>query len=150
MGHILDLRIWRRASWVINILLKLAELSWGNTIQHCWGLGFWYVLQCWGDGRKRKRISKTLRCDHALYRWESPTLCNATSYLITWWLRTVTISVGRGWWVYPSDTLLWPPIFDFLLFSLHRRSSDTYHADATFCDIHANLCTITIDYTLYP
>ena len=35
------------------------------------------------------------------------------------------------WWVYPSDTLLWPPIFDFLSFSLHHRSSNIYHADVT-------------------
>ena len=54
------------------------------------------------------------------------------------------------WWVYSSDTLLWPPIFDFLSFSLHHRSSDMHHADVTFCDIHANLHMITIDYTLYP
>ena len=39
-----------------------------------------------------------------------------TSYPIMWWLRTVTISVGRGWWVYPSDTLLWPPILTFYHF----------------------------------
>ena len=43
------------------------------------------------------------------------------------------------WWVYPSNTLLWPSIFDFLSFSLHRRSSDIYCADATFSDLRANL-----------
>ena len=67
-----------------------------------------------------------------------------------WWLGTVTILVGRGWWVYSSDTLLWSPIFYFLSFSLHHRSSNTHHANTTFHDICANLHTITIDYILYP
>ena len=47
------------------------------------------------------------------------------------------------WWVYPSDTLQWPPIFHNLSFSLHHRSSDIHCADATFPD-H---CTITTNYT---
>ena len=50
------------------------------------------------------------------------------------------------WWVYPSDTLLWPSIFDFLSFSIHHRSSNIYHTDATF----SNLRAITTDDTLYP
>ena len=54
------------------------------------------------------------------------------------------------WWVYPSDTLQWPPIFDFLSFSIHSRSSDIYCASATFSDHRANLCVIATDYTLYP
>ena len=88
-------------------------------------------------------VKQTPWCNCALYRWESPTLHNMTSYLITWWLRTVTISVGRGWWVYPSDTLQWPPIFDFLSFSLHRRSSDIHHTSVAFPDHRA----ITTNYT---
>ena len=55
-------------------------------------------------------------------------------------------SLTPHWWVYPLDTLLWPPIFDFLSFSLHRRSSNMHHTNTTFHDLHA----ITIDYTLYP
>ena len=50
------------------------------------------------------------------------------------------------WWVYPSDTLLWPSIFTFLSFSLHHRTSDMHHTDATFHDLH----TIAINYSLYP
>ena len=42
--------------------------------------------------------------------------------------------------------LQWPPIFDFLSFSLHCRSSDIHCADVTFPNHRA----ITIDYTLYP
>ena len=55
-------------------------------------------------------------------------------------------SLTPHWWVYPSDTLLWPPIFNFLSFSLHRRSSNMHHTNMTFHDLHA----ITINYTLYP
>ena len=59
------------------------------------------------------------------------------------WLSLGGDRVGESWvkwwWVYPSDTLLWPSIFDFLSFSLHRRFSDIYCADATFSDHHANL-----------
>ena len=73
------------------------------------------------------------------------TLHNATSYPITWWLGTVTILVGRGWWVYPSDTLQCPPIFNFLSFSLHRRSSDIHLANTTSSDHRA----ITTNYTQY-
>ena len=57
---------------------------------------------------------------------------------------------GGWWWICSSDTLLWPPIFDFLLFSLHCKSSNVHHIDATFRTTHMNLHMITIDYTLYP
>ena len=36
------------------------------------------------------------------------------------------------WWVYPSDTLLWPSIFDFLSFSIHCWSSNIYCTNVTF------------------
>ena len=54
-------------------------------------------------------------------------------------LLSFQVLLGFRWWVYPSDTLLWPSIFDFLSFSIHRRSSDIYCADTTFSDLHANL-----------
>ena len=116
-------------------------------------VGHFYYWMClvgsmmflgWWKQRKRSLTASVI--DHALYRQTSPTLCNATCYPITWWLGSVTISVGRGWWVYPSDTLQFPPIFDFLSFSLHHRSSDIYRTDATI----SNHRMITIDYTLYP
>ena len=54
-------------------------------------------------------------------------------------------SLEERWWVYPSDTLLWPSVFEFLSFSLHNRSSNIHCADMTF----SNHCTITTNYTLY-
>ena len=60
--------------------------------------------------------------------------------------RPLRVVKWNWWWVYSSDTLLWPPIYNFLSFSLHCRSSNTHHANTTFHDI----CVITIDYTLYP
>ena len=53
--------------------------------------------------------------------------------------------LGCQWWVHSSDTLLWLPIFDFLSFSLHHRSSNIHHTDVTFSDHR----TIPTNYTLY-
>ena len=53
------------------------------------------------------------------------------------------------WWVYPSDTLQCPPIFDFLSFSLHHRFSNIHCAGVTFSDHHAKVHAITTNYALY-
>ena len=111
----------------------------------CYYMGL-VVRWCVGWWEKRKRSLTASVIDRALYRRTSLTLHNTTCYPITWWLGTVTISVGRGWWVYPSDTLLWPSIFDFLLFSIHCRSSNIYRINTTFSDLRM----IATDYTLYP
>ena len=42
-----------------------------------------------------------------------------------------------------------PPIFNFLLFSLHCRSSDIHRTDVTFSNHRTKVHVITTDYTLY-
>ena len=46
-----------------------------------------------------------------------------------------------------SLPIRYSPMAFYLLFSLHRRSSDIYCADATFSDLRTNLCD---RYRLYP
>ena len=58
------------------------------------------------------------------------------------WLSSVTTWSDRRshWWVYPSDTFLWPSIFDFLPFYLHHRSSNKHdllrYLHKPSCDHH--------------
>ena len=58
-------------------------------------------------------------------------------FLIAWWLRPVTISVGRGWWACSFGTDVNPSIFTFISLSIcHGYPSHT----TCLCNIPCDTC----------
>ena len=87
-------------------------------------------------------IFKVCPCSSLAGGW-APYIHIILSYIvsITWYITQPLVSILLWWWACSSDTLVYPSIFTFPLFSLHHWSTTTHPCWHNCMHLHPHLLT---------